>query len=256
MAARGATHVAAHVTAHGTAHVAAHGTAHGTAHGKRKRPDAPVPHPSAACLAPPRRPLPPHQLVLAPMVGASELAFRLLARRHGAQLCYTPMMHADKFARDPAYRAAELQTTAEDAPLVAHFCGNDASTLVAAARLAEAQACAIDLNLGCPQRSAHSGRYGAFLCTTPTDRERVVQMVSALAHAVRIPAFCKIRLLDDEAETLAFCQQLQAAGCALLAVHARRRGDPMHRRSGPADLAQVARIKEALDIPVRPSPRT
>ena len=68
-----------------------------------------VPHPSSASLPPPRKILPPHELVLAPMVGASELSFRLLCRRHGAQLCYTPMMHADKFAADRTYRAAELQ---------------------------------------------------------------------------------------------------------------------------------------------------
>jgi len=133
-----------------------------------------TPHPATAALPPPRHALPPHQLVLAPMVGASELAFRLLARRHGAQLCYTPMMHADRFASDAAYRAAELQTVAEDAPLVAHFCGNDPAMLLRAARLAQGQAAAIDLNLGCPQRSAHSGNYGSFLCVAAEGRAKVL----------------------------------------------------------------------------------
>ena len=100
--------------------------------------------------APPRPSLPPHKLVLAPMVGGSELPFRLLARRYGAELCYTPMIYSERFVGDAAYRAAELRTCAEDAPLVAHFCGNDASTLLAAAKLAEPHVVAVDLNLGCP----------------------------------------------------------------------------------------------------------
>ena len=55
------------------------------------------------------------------MVGASELPFRLLCRRHGAQLCYTPMMHADQFI-DPAHVPGKhgvgpLQTRPDDMPL-------------------------------------------------------------------------------------------------------------------------------------------
>ena len=194
-----------------------------------KQPKRTAPHPASVSLCPPRRPLPPHALVLAPMVGASELAFRLLCRRHGAQLCYTPMMHSSRFASDAAYRAAELCTAQGDGPLVAHFCGNDGATLLAAARLAEraSNVVAVDLNLGCPQRSAHSGHYGAFLCADAAGRERVLGMVSTLAHGLSVPVFCKIRLLDEgEAETVAFAQALERAGCALLAVHGRLRGIP------------------------------
>ena len=213
--------------------------------------DVPLPSPTAASLPPPRKILPPHELVLAPMVGASELAYRLLCRRHGAQLCYTPMMHADKFAADRTYRAAELQTAPDDAPLVAHFCGNEPRTLLRAAKLAQDRCCAVDLNLGCPQRSAHSGNYGSFLCATESGRAGVLRIVSTLALNLAVPVFCKIRLLDGgEEETVAFARQLEAAGCALLAVHGRLRGDPMHRRKGPADLSQVRAVKAALRIPV------
>ena len=73
----------------------------------------------------PRLVMPPHRLILAPMVGGSELAFRLLCRKYGADLAYTPMMSSAQFAVDPEYRAREFQTTPEDRPLVAHFSGND-----------------------------------------------------------------------------------------------------------------------------------
>jgi hypothetical protein len=57
-----------------------------------------------------KRPAPVHSKVLAPMVGGSELAFRLLCRRYGVDLAYTPMMMSDQFVNDSEYRAKEFQT--------------------------------------------------------------------------------------------------------------------------------------------------
>eukprot|EP00039_Didymoeca_costata_P024146 m.9413 g.9413 ORF g.9413 m.9413 type:complete len:541 (-) comp4063_c0_seq1:5827-7449(-) len=191
------------------------------------------------------KPLPPHKFVLAPMVGGSELAFRMLCRKYGAQLCYTPMMYASRFFAEEQYRKENFHTVSADRPLVAHFCGNDPKVLLGAARMVSDKVDAIDLNLGCPQRIAHSGHFGSYLLG-PEDRHTVLKIVRVLSEGLPIPVFCKIRLLDTVEDTITLCKQLADAGCSLIAVHARFRGTATRRRDGPAHLDFVRAIKNAM----------
>ena len=58
------------------------------------------------------------RFICAPMVDASELAFRTLVRRYSVELAYTPMFHATNFVKDRKYRAENLTTNDQDRPLV------------------------------------------------------------------------------------------------------------------------------------------
>jgi tRNA-dihydrouridine synthase 1 len=78
----------------------------------------------------------------------------------------------------------------------------------------------IDLNLGCPQRVAHSGHFGSYLLGQE-DRDLVVQLVRTVSAGISIPLFVKIRLLDTVPDTLRLCVELIEAGAALIAIHAR-----------------------------------
>ena len=183
----------------------------------------------------------------------SELAFRLLCRRHGATCAYTPMMHARLFAEVPSYRAEQFSTVAADRPLMAQFCGNDPATVLAAARILERRGGvdAIDLNLGCPQRIAKRGRYGAFLMDEPELVSGVVSTLAAhLSPGVKVTAKMRIFAGDGYLErTVAFARMLEASGASLVAVHGRSR-DAKDAASVRADWDAIAAVKSALRVPV------
>lgn len=85
----------------------------------------------------------------------------MLCRRHGATGAYTPMLHARLSLEAPGYLDEHFTTCETDRPLLAQFCANDPQVLLRAARLVEPYVDGVDLNLGCPQRIARRGRYGA-----------------------------------------------------------------------------------------------
>lgn len=181
--------------------------------------------------------------ILGPMVGQSELPFRVLCRRYGTPLCYTPMFVSSKFL-DKSYRDEVWSTCAQDRPLIVQFCANDPDVLLKAARLVENQCDAIDINLGCPQKVAKRQNYGAYLMD---NLPLVGRLVKILATNLKIPVVCKIRRFEDPAKTLQYCLMLQNSGCSMLAIHPRTRDQ---KEEALADWSCVRALREALSIPV------
>lgn len=91
--------------------------------------------------------------IVAPMVDHSELSYRMLTRKYGADLCYTQMLNSNMFE----HRSDLFETCAEDRPLIVQFAGHDPNQMLKAAKLVEDQCDAVDVNLGCPQGIAKRG---------------------------------------------------------------------------------------------------
>ncbi|XP_051136319.1 uncharacterized protein LOC127254973 isoform X4 [Andrographis paniculata] len=184
--------------------------------------------------------------IVAPMVDNSELPFRLLCRKYGAQAAYTPMLHSRIFTETEKYRSQEFTTCKEDRPLFVQFCANDPDVLLEAARRVEPYCDYVDINFGCPQRIARRGNYGAFLMD---NLPLVKSLVEKLSQNLDVPVSCKVRIFPDLQDTIKYAKMLEEAGCALLAVHGRTR-DEKDMKKFRANWNAIKAVREAVRIPV------
>jgi tRNA-dihydrouridine synthase 1 len=189
--------------------------------------------------------------VVAPMVDGSELAFRMLCTRYGADIAYTPMINSKIFLKTPEYRRLVFDVSPkEDYPVFVQFCGHDPDLLLQAAKMVEDKVTAVDINLGCPQRIAKKGYYGAFLMDNP---DLICSMVRKLDENLKVPVTCKIRIYPEKEgglqKTLEYARQLEKSGCQLLTVHGRTR-EQKGIYKGLADWDVIKSVKQSLSIPV------
>jgi tRNA-dihydrouridine synthase 1 len=186
--------------------------------------------------------------ILAPMVGNSELAWRTLARRYGATICYTEMVHCEAFLRSKKNPVKNnwYSTNKEDRPLVIQVCGNNPQIMLEACLILQEECDAIDINFGCPQEVAKRGKYGSWL---QDDWSLIEEIVKTLSSNIKVPVFCKIRVFECVEMTVSYAKMIENAGCKLLAVHGRTR-EQKGINSGLASWEHIRRIKENLKIPV------
>jgi len=186
-------------------------------------------------------------VLVAPMVGITDAPFRRLARELGAGLVSAEMTAAEAVVRLIPRTLEQLTFEPGVRPVAAQLVGNDPAVMAEAAAIcAERGAQVVDINLGCPVPRVTGRGSGAALARDITATARVVR---AMADAVAVPVTAKMRLGWDQASINApeLARALEDAGCAMVTVHGRTRAQ---RYLGRADWCEIARVKEAVGVPV------
>ena len=189
-------------------------------------------------------------LLLAPIAGYCDLAFRLVARSCGdVGLACTDLLCPEGVLRENK-RSMELAATNEsDSPLCMQLYGSDTDRLCEAARWAESHgADVIDINMGCPVDKITKRDGGSALLCNP---DRTLKMVERVRSAIpNTPLTCKLRLGWDDTCIVApsMAARLENAGVEMITIHGRTTA---MRFSGEARLDGIAAVVAAVkSIPV------
>ena len=188
-------------------------------------------------------------VLLAPMEDVTDISFRRMCKRLGADLVYTEFVSSEALIRHVNKTKEKLTVDDEERPVAIQIYGKEVDAMVEAARLCEeAKPDLIDLNFGCPvKKVANKGAGAGMLRTVP----QMLAITREVVKAVRIPVTVKTRLGWD-AENLiitGLAEQLQDCGIAALTIHGRTRSQMY---TGNADWTLIGQVKQnpRMRIPI------
>jgi len=185
--------------------------------------------------------------VLAPMAGVTDAPFRRLCRQFGAGMTTSEMTTADTSLWQTAKSRHRLDLDLDAEPITVQIAGSDPEQLAIAARACVARgAQIIDINMGCPAKKVCQKLAGSALLQ---DESLVERILTAVVAAVDVPVTLKIRTGWDPEHRNgeAVARIAEQSGVQALAIHGRTRAC---RFRGNAEFETIARIKEAISIPV------
>ena len=187
-----------------------------------------------------------NNLLVAPLAGFSDLAFRKVCYDLGAGLCFTEMVSAKGILYDNAETFELLKTSDSEYVKAVQLFGNDPDIL--------ARACVheklspfdiVDINMGCPVPKVFNNGEGSALLNDPVLCEKIVSACVKTGKTVTVKM--RLGVSKGEFSAMEVAKRVDGAGASLITVHARRREDYY---SGEIDFAAVEKIVGSVNIPV------
>ena len=190
-----------------------------------------------------------NRVVLAPMAGVCNSAFRKIIKEMGAGLLYAEMVSDKALVYDNKKSHDMLYMTEEERPITQQIFGSDKESFVCAAKIVEREMKPdiIDINMGCPvPKVAKRAQAGAALLKDP---DKVYDIVKSVVNAVNVPVTVKIRSGWDSESINAsiIAKKIEEAGASAICVHPRTRAQGY---SGHANWNIIKEVKESVSIPV------
>ncbi len=187
-------------------------------------------------------------MVVAPMAGMTDTAFRRLVKRQGGcGLVVTEMVSSEGLVRGIDRTLEYAEYTEEERPVSIQIFGGEPDRMAEAARIVEGMgANIVDVNMGCPVPKIAKHNAGCSLMREP---EHAASIIAAMVKAVKIPVTVKMRKGWDDHELSApdVARRVEDAGASAITIHGRT---AKQSYTGLADWEFVARIADALTIPV------
>lgn len=190
-----------------------------------------------------------NRIILAPMAGVCNSAFRKIIKEMGCGLMYAEMVSDKALVYNSKKTENMLYMEECERPIAQQIFGSDKDTFVIAAKKVyeEMRPDIIDINMGCPvPKVALRAQAGSALLKNP---EKIREIVKAVVEAVPIPVTVKIRSGWDSnsINAVSVAKICEEAGASAITVHGRTRSQGY---SGVVDYNIIKEVKRAVNIPV------